>query len=40
VAGGGQTFDPAKQFPYGVEVTAKREDGKPVTLTWGKGRRR
>ncbi len=40
VAGFGQRFDPKKQSPFGVEVTAKGSDGKPVRLTWGKGRRR
>ena len=40
VAGFGQNFDPAKQAPYGLELTAKGADGKPVVLTWGQGRRR
>ena len=40
VAGFGQLFDPKKQVPFGVEVDAKGADGQPVTLTWGKGRRR
>jgi len=40
VAGYGQNFDPRKQAPYGVEVTAKASDGTPVRLTWGQGRRR
>jgi hypothetical protein len=40
VAGFGQLFDPKKQSPYGIEVTAKGADGKPVRLTWGQGRRR
>jgi hypothetical protein len=39
-AGFGQRFDPKKQSPYGVEVTATGSDGKPVRLIWGKGRRR
>jgi hypothetical protein len=39
-AGWGQRFDPKKQSPFGVEVTAMGSDGKPVHLTWGKGRRR
>jgi hypothetical protein len=40
IAGWGQRFDRKKQSPFGVEVTAKGSDGKPVRLTWGKGRRR
>jgi hypothetical protein len=40
VAGLGQRFDRKKQSPVGVEVTAKGSDGKPVLLTWGRGRRR
>jgi hypothetical protein len=40
VAGFGQLFDPAKQSPYGIEVTAMGGDGKPVRLTWGERRRR
>ncbi len=40
VAGRGQNFDPAKQAPYGVEVTATGATGEPVRITWGKGRRR
>jgi hypothetical protein len=40
IAGFGQRFDPKKQVPFGIEVTAKDVDGKPVRLTWGKGRRR
>jgi hypothetical protein len=40
VAGFGQTFDPAKQAPYGIEVTAKAANGEAVRLSWGKGRRR
>jgi hypothetical protein len=40
IAGWGQRFDPRKQSPFGVEVDAKGSDGKPVRLTWGKGRRR
>lgn len=38
VAGGGQRFDPAKQAPHGVEVTARTADGNDVVLVWGKGR--
>jgi hypothetical protein len=40
IAGWGQRFDRKKQAAFGVEVTAKGSDGKPVRLTWGKGRRR
>jgi hypothetical protein len=40
VAGFGQLFDPDKQSPHGIEVTAKAGGGKPVRLTWGEGRRR
>jgi hypothetical protein len=40
IAGWGQRFDRKKQAPFGVEVTAKGSDGRPVRLTWGKGRRR
>ncbi len=40
VAGLGQRFDPKKQAPVGIEVTATGSDGKPVRLTWGRGRRR
>ncbi len=40
IAGWAQRFDPKKQFPFGIEVTANGSDGKPVRLTWGKGRRR
>ncbi len=38
--GWGQRFNPKKQAPVGIEVTAAGLDGKPVRLTWGKGRRR
>jgi hypothetical protein len=40
IAGFGQRFDPKKQAPFGVEVSAKGADGQPVIVTWGKGRRR
>jgi hypothetical protein len=40
IAGFGQQFDPKRQVPFGVEVTARGADGKPVKLVWGKGRRR
>jgi hypothetical protein len=40
IAGLGQRFDLKKQAPVGVEVTARGADGKPVLLTWGRGRRR
>lgn len=35
VASMGQMFDPARQSPYGVLVTASSRTGK-VTLVWGK----
>jgi len=40
VAGFGQRFDPARQVVQGVEVTAVAEDGTPVKLVLGRGRRR
>ena len=40
VAAFGQKFDPKKQIPSGIEVNAVAADGKPVTIVWGKGRRR
>jgi hypothetical protein len=40
VAGFGQRFDPRRQSPSGMELTATQEDGTPVRLVWGKGRRR
>ena len=40
IAGFGQRFDAKKQVPFGVEVSARRSDGTPVKLIWGKGRRR
>jgi hypothetical protein len=40
VAAFGQHFDPKKQIPFGIEVDAVAADGKPVTIVWGKGRRR
>ena len=40
VAAYGQRFDTRKQIPFGIEVDAVAADGKPVTLVWGKGRRR
>lgn len=40
VAGWGQYFDPVRQAPYGIDVTAKGADGRQIHLTWGKGRRR
>ena len=36
VAGFGQRFDPARQSPYGVLVTAHGADGTTVKLVWGK----
>jgi hypothetical protein len=38
IAGYGQRFNPKKGAPYGVQVTAKDANGKPVRLTWGKAR--
>ena len=40
VAGFGQRFDPARQVVQGVEVTASTNDGTPVKLVLGRGRRR
>jgi hypothetical protein len=40
VGGWDRRFDPKRQSPYGLEVTAKGADGKPVRVTWGTGRRR
>jgi hypothetical protein len=40
VAAYGRNFDPKKQVPFGIEVAAVAADGKPVTIVWGKGRRR
>ncbi len=40
VAAFDQKFDPKKQIPSGIEVTAVAADGKPVRIVWGKGRRR
>jgi hypothetical protein len=40
VAGFGQRFDPGRQSPRGIEVTASTADGRRITLTWGSGRRR
>jgi hypothetical protein len=40
VAGFGQRFNPARQVVQGIEVTATTPAGKPVTLVWGRGRRR
>ncbi len=40
VAAFDQHFDPKKQIPFGIEVSAVAADGKPVTVVWGKGRRR
>jgi hypothetical protein len=40
VAAFGQRFDVKKQIPFGIEVDAVAVDGKPVTIVWGKGRRR
>jgi hypothetical protein len=40
IAGFGQYFDPKKQVPFGIEVSAKGAGDTPVKLIWGKGRRR
>jgi hypothetical protein len=40
IAGFGQRFDAKKQIPSGVEVDAKGANGTPISLIWGKGRRR
>jgi hypothetical protein len=40
VAAFGQRFDSKKQVPSGIEVDAVAADGTPVTVVWGKGRRR
>jgi hypothetical protein len=38
VAAWGRRFDPRRQFPTGIEVTARGSDGQDVRLVWGKGR--
>jgi len=40
VAGFGQRYDPARQSPQGIEVTATTTGGRAVRLVWGRGRRR
>ncbi len=40
IAGYGQRFEPQRQQPAGLEVTARGEKGEPIILTWGSGRRR
>ena len=40
VAGFGQRFNPARQVAQSIEVTARTPDGQPVTLVWGRPRRR
>ena len=40
MAGYDRRYEPARQPPFGVEVTARGEDGGEVRLTWGQGRRR
>jgi len=40
IAYGGQYFNIKKQVPSGIAVEAVTADGKPVAITWGKGRRR
>ena len=39
-AGYDRPYDPARQPPFGVEVTARGSDGSQVRLSWGQGRRR
>ena len=39
-AGYDRPYEPARQAPFGIEVTARGADGRDVTLTWGQGRRR
>lgn len=40
VAGFDRHFDPRRQAPSGVEVTARGADGRAIKLAWGDGRRR
>jgi len=40
VAGYGRAFQPHRQEPAGLEVTARGERGERIALTWGAGRRR
>jgi hypothetical protein len=34
----GRRYDPAREQPHGVEVTATTASGKPVKLVWGTGK--
>ena len=38
VAASGQRFDRKRQYPQGIEVTAKDSNGREIRLVWGKGR--
>ncbi len=38
VAGSGQRFDAAHQYPWSIELTADASDGTVVKLSWGKER--
>lgn len=40
VSGWGQRFDRRRQAVAGIEVTARGDNGKSITLTFGSGRRR
>lgn len=40
VAAYGRKFDAIHEAPVGIEVTARGADGRPITVTWGRGRRR
>lgn len=40
MGGYGRRYDPVRQPPFGVEVTAVGADGRAVKISWGQGRRR
>jgi len=40
MAGYGRAYEPGRQPPFGIEVTARGADGGAIRLTWGQGRRR
>ncbi len=40
ISGWRQRFDPRRQAPAGIEVTARGADGRAIALSWGTGRRR
>ena len=40
MAGYDRRYDPVRQPPFGVAVTARAGDGSEVKLSWGQGRRR